>query len=452
MALTHLQLQALLKKRKPGKYTDGHGLILRITPAGGMYWQWRIRTDSGAESSISYGPFPEVSLARARELHLEARAKKRAGVDLVLEKRKAKLSRLAASAHTFEALARQWFAKKEAGWSPAYAAKVIRRLEADVFPRLGNLPAEEISTQMILHTVEKIVERGSHETARRVLDSCNQICRYGKLIGVLASNPADDLRQALEARPPVKHRAAIIDPVALAPILRAIEGYKGTAVVRAALRLTPLLLLRPGELRRARWEEVDLDAGLMTVPPHRMKRSVQGKASGAPHQVPLSRQAVEILRDLRPLTLRSGLLFPAQAQGRKPDPGKAPMPRPGERPGERVISDNTINSALRRLGIDTSVEQCAHGFRATARTMIEEILEIHPKLAEAQLAHKVKDPLGEAYNRAKFLEARRQMMQRWADYLDELRSPRTPVLRIVPRSLVADFECEPQGVSTLQAA
>lgn len=451
MALNNLRLQALEKSKQPGKYTDGNGLYLRVTPAGGMYWQWKVKR-AGSETVVSYGPYPEVSLAHARDLHMDARAKWRAGVDVKVEKRKAKLARDTATQASFEAIGREWFAKQRARWSPAYAAKVLARLEADVFPRIGSLPIAEISSRLLLRTVELIVERGAIETARRVLDSCGHICRYAKSTGLLQANPAEDLRKALAARPPVKHRAAAIDPEALAPILRAIEGYKGTAVVRAALKLSPMLLLRPGELRFARWEEVDLDRAVLTVAPHRMKRSVQGKASGAPHLVPLSRQAVEILRDLKPLTISSGLLFPAQAHGRKPQPGKIAMPRPGQRPGERCISDNTINAALRRMGIDTSVDQCAHGFRATARTMIEEILEINPKLPEAQLAHKVKDPLGEAYNRAKFLERRRQMMQRWADYLDELRSPRTPVLRIVPRSLVADFECEPQSVATLQAA
>jgi hypothetical protein len=243
MALNNLRLASLAKSAVPGKYTDSQGLYLRITPAGGLYWQWRIRTPR--ETLVSYGTYPDVSLAEARERHLRAREQRRSGLDPNLEKRKAKAALLQTISHenTVEVVAREWFSKNQAGWAPAYAERVMGRFELDVFPRIGKMPVAETTPMMLLDMLGKIEERGVFETASRILGYCRSVFQYAVVTGRCTTEPTRGLEKALKTRPPVRHMAAITDPERLGQVLRMIDGYQGNAVVRAALSLSPSLLL-----------------------------------------------------------------------------------------------------------------------------------------------------------------------------------------------------------------
>jgi integrase len=277
----------------------------------------------------------------------------------------------------------------------------LRQLERDLFPWLGERRLKEIEPMELLATLRKVEERGAVETADRGLMLCRQIWRYGVATGRVDRDIAADLKGALSPYRG-KHFAAITDPVKFGELLRAITVYRGGPVVRAALQLAPLLFQRPGELRGAAWAEIDLDAALWTVPAARMKRGKDGKEHGDPHLVPLSRQALAILRSLHPLTGHGALVFP------------------GERSHDRPISENSVRTALITLGYTPDL-QTWHGFRATARTMLAERLDCDPLVIEAQLAHAVKDANGRAYNRTQYMQHRAAMMQQWADYLDKLR-------------------------------
>lgn len=277
----------------------------------------------------------------------------------------------------------------------------MRRLEVDVFPYIGAAAITSVTPPKLLEVRRRVEARGVLETARRALENCSQVFRFAVALGKIESNPARDLKDALR-KPMVKHFPAITDPERFGELLRACDGYKGTHVVRAALRLLPMVFLRPGELRHAKWEEFDLDAGLWTIPASRMKREKSGKLYGKPHLVPLAHQAVAVLRDLQELTERSPFVFR------------------GERHHDRPMSDAAVNAALRAMGFNAD-EVTGHGFRATARTMLAERLGVAESVIEAQLAHSVKDSLGRAYNRTEFQAERASMMQIWADYLDQLR-------------------------------
>jgi len=278
---------------------------------------------------------------------------------------------------------------------------VLARLVVDVFPHIGRRPCAEVTAPELLHVLRKIEARGVVETAHRAHESCSQVFRYAVGKGLVASDPARDLKGLLR-KPQAQHFPAIVKPERLAELLRACDGYAGTPVVRAALRLAPMLLLRPGELRHAQWAEIDLDAATWLIPAARMKRERDGKLHGAPHLVPLPTQAVQTLRDLHPLT------------------GHGPLVFMGERHHHRPMSENTVNAALRAMGFPAE-EVTGHGFRATARTMLAERLGVDESVIEAQLAHSVRDSLGRAYNRTEFAAQRVAMMQAWADYLDRLR-------------------------------
>lgn len=402
MPLTELRLKALKSKPEPGKHGDRDGLYVRVDAKGAMRWQWRIRTPRG-ENIVSYGVYPEVSLAEARQRHSEARRQVRDGVNPNEAKRAKKEEVAAKTINSFEAVTREWFAHRKDEWAPSYGEKIMRRMEVDVFPYVGGKSISEITPPELLEVLRRIEKRGAIETAHRALENCGQVFRYGVATGRIPSDPSRDLKGALR-KPMVKHMAAITDPADLAALLRAIDGYAGTHVVRCALKLAPMLMLRPGELRMARWEEFDLDAATWTIPPERMKRQRAGKMNGDPHMVPLPRQAVEVLRDLHPLTGPAGLVFR------------------GERDHDRPMSENTVNASLRRMGYDTQTQVTGHGFRATARTILDEHMGYDRAVIEAQLAHSVADSLGRAYNRTEFLKQRREMLQAWADYLEGLRA------------------------------
>jgi integrase len=408
---------ATIRAVKPGdprkRLSDGGGLYLRLFVKGGSHG-WRLDyTINGTRKNLSLGTYPATSLALARKKADEARSLVSEGIDPSSARKASKAQAIKAREterladaglplpDSFEATAREWHATRLGGWSASYAEKVLTRLEADVLPYIGRRPIGEITAPELLEVLRRIEARGVIETAHRAHESCSQVFRYAVGKGSAKSDPARDLKGLLR-KPLARHFPAIVKPERLAELLRACDGYAGTPVVRAALQLAPMLLLRPGELRHAQWPEIDLDAALWTIPAERMKRQKAGKLNGPPHIVPLPAQAVAVLRDLEPLT--GGALWVFR----------------GERHRDRPMSENTVNAALRAMGFPAD-EVTGHGFRATARTMLAERLGVAEPVIEAQLAHSVSDALGRAYNRTQFLEQRSTMMQTWADYLDKLR-------------------------------
>lgn len=376
---------------KPYKLTDEKGLHLLIN-AVGKYWRMNYRFN-GKQKTLALGVYPDTGLALARKKRDEARQKIAEGIDPGELRKANKAMQTERATNSFEAVAREWFAKHLSQKAKSHADKIIRRMERDVFPWIGGKPIAEIAAPELLATVRRIEARGALETAHRALQQCGQIFRFAVATGRADRDPTGDLRGAL---PPVKtkHFAAITDPKSVGELLRAIDGFKGTFQVQCALRLAPMFFVRPGELRMAKWEGIDLDASEW--------RFIASKTK-TQHIVPLPTQAVEILRELHPLTGHREHVFP----GRDP---KLPM------------SDAAINAALRRMGYDTKTEITGHGFRAMARTIIHEELGYAPEVIEHQLAHRVPDNLGNAYNRTKFIKERRKMMQAWTDYLDKLKA------------------------------
>lgn len=392
MALTDTKIRNAKPKEKPYKLTDGDGLFMLINPQGSKWWRFRYRFD-GKEKLISFGTYPEVSLSDARDKRTEARRQVAAGIN-PSQLRQAKKAAKVNNESTFEVVAREWHKKFTPAWTPGHAKTILSRLEGNVFPWIGALPIIEIKAPDLLMVLRRIESRGALETAHRVRAICGQIFRYAVATGRAERDPAADLRGAL---PPVKpkHHAAMTDPEKVAGLLRAIDGYQGSFVTRCALRLAPLLFVRPGELRQMEWAEIDLEAAEWNIPAEKMK-------TRQPHLVPLAHQSIEILRELHPLTGAGRYVFPS--------------PRTPKRP----MSNNGILSALRRMGFDKD-EMTGHGFRAMARTILDEVLQVRPDFIEHQLAHAVRDPNGRAYNRTAFLPERRKMMQTWADYLDGLK-------------------------------
>lgn len=385
---------------KRERLADAGGLYLEVSPSGSKRWFWKYRKD-GKEGRMAFGNYPAVSLTAARKARDAAKLQKASGTDPVQARMIERLKVANPEGVAFKTIALEWYAKQRALWSPAHAERSLRQLERDLFPWLGERKVSEVQPVELLAALRKIEERGAIETADRGLMLCRQIWRYAVATGRAERDVTGDLKGALS---PYRgtHFAAITEPGDLAVLLRAIRAYKGGPIVRAALQLAPILFQRPGELRGASWEEVDLDAALWTIPSARMKRGKDGKEHGDPHLVPLPRQAVAILRELHALTGHGRLVFP------------------GERSRERPISENSVRTALIALGYTSDV-QTWHGFRATARTMLAERLDVDPLVIEAQLAHAVKDANGRAYNRTQYLQHRATMMQRWADYLDQLR-------------------------------
>lgn len=393
--LTIKQVQAAKPEGKTRKLFDGGGLYLEITPRGSKLWRLKYR-HAGREKRISFGAFPEVSLREARDRREEARRLLRDGIDPSFH-RKAKREALA-GADSFEAVAREWLNQQRAIWKPTHADAVELRLERDVFPVIGRTPIDALKAPEVLALLRRIEGRGAVHTAHRAAQKIGQVMRYGVATGRCDGDVTRDLRGALKPEV-VRHRAAILEPRRLGGLLRAIDSYDGHATTAWALRLAPLVFVRPGELRHAEWSEMDLDNATWTIPGAKTKM-------GRDHVVPLASQALAILREAESLTGRGSYVFPSL------------------RSKDRAMSDNTLNAALRRMGYSTA-DVSVHGFRATARTLLDEKLGERLDLIEHQLAHKVRDPLGRAYNRTTFVEERREMMQRWADYLDELRAAAT---------------------------
>ncbi len=397
---------------KARKISDGGGLMLEARPTGAAWWRFRYLF-AGREGMLSLGTYPDVSLALARERRDEGRRLVAAGTDPSKARKtekavgvaRAEAARLAAAGlpgpGTFEHAAREWHAYMSPNWSTTHAAKVLALLVNDLFPFIGARMLADVSAPELLTHARRVEARGATETAYRALKAAGAVFRFGVQHGYCTSDPTRDLKGAI-VLPVPEHRAAVTDPVKLGELLRAIAAYQGTPVVRAALALAPLVFLRPGELRKAEWSEFDLDGASWTIPAARMKGRLKAKQNGPNHLVPLAPQAVVILRELQLLTGAGRYVFP--------------HPLTSERP----LSDNGVLSALRRMGFGKD-EMTGHGFRATARTIAAERLGIEPDVIEAQLAHRVPDALGRAYNRTLFLEQRRELMTKWADYLDKLR-------------------------------
>lgn len=378
---------------KPYKMFDGGGLYLEVALAGGKWWRLKYR-HGGKEKRLSLGTYPDTSLKDARAKRDEARKLLAAGVDPGEHRKAAKAASAEGAANSFEVIAREWHAKQSATWVELHASRIMLRMENDIFPWLGSRPIADIAAKEFLATVNRIADRGAVESAHRVLQNCGQVMRYAIATGRAERNPVADLKGAL---PPVKqtHLAAITDPNAIGGLLRAMDAYQGSLVTKCALRLAPLLFVRPGELRQAEWAEFDLEGAQWNIPAEKMKMR-------EPHLVPLAPQAVAILRELQALTGGGRYVFPS---ARSP---------------QRPMSNNAVLSALRRMGYGTE-EMSGHGFRAMARTVLDEVLHFRPDYIEHQLAHAVKDPNGRAYNRTAHLPERRAMMAAWADYLDTLK-------------------------------
>ena len=386
-------------EKKRARFTDAAGMYLEVSPAGSKRWFLKY-TVAGVEKRLALGSYPGVTLTAARKAREAAKLNRSEGRDPVQIRKVEKLRATTADADTFKITALEWYSMKLDSWSSHYAIREKRNLEKDLFPFFAARRIADIEPIELLAAVRQVEERGALDVAHRVLTTAGQVWRYAVATGRAARDVSADIKGALKPHHG-KHFAAITEPVKLGSLIRVIRGYQGGPIVRAALQLAPMLFQRPGELRAAAWAEFDLDAALWTIPAARMKRRVEGKKNGDPHLVPLSTQAVAILRKLQPLTGNGALLFP------------------GERSHDRPISDNTLRAALLTLGYGPDV-QSVHGFRATARTMLAEVLDFDPLVIEAQLAHAVKDANGRAYNRTTYMQHRAGMMQQWADYLDKL--------------------------------
>ncbi|MDD2465469.1 MAG: integrase arm-type DNA-binding domain-containing protein [Desulfobulbus sp.] len=400
--LTDIKVKATKPQTVDVKLFDGGGLFLLITKTGSKLWRLKYRF-GGTEKLLTLGAYPQTTLTEARKRRTDARALLDKGIDPGAVK-KAQKAADTQETETFEVIAREWHDKFSPTWAVGHSDKIIRRLELYIFPWLGSKPIRSITAPELLACLRRLEEKGTLDTAHRAKQNCGQVFRYAIATGRAERDPTPDLRGALPAIQK-QHYAAITDPEEVGALLRAIDGYKGGFVTLCALKLAPLFFLRPGELRQAEWAEIDLEQAAWNLPVERLKLRVSEKVrrKGDFHLVPLATQAVIILRELHALTGAGRYVFPST------------------RTDTRAMSNNTVNAALRRLGYDTKTEMTGHGFRAMARTILDEVLHVRPEIVEHQLAHAVRDPLGRAYNRTTHLPERRKMMQAWADYLDRLR-------------------------------
>jgi integrase len=393
MALTDKAIRAAKHADKPVRLFDAGGLYLELAPNGGKWWRLKYRHAS-KEKRLSLGVYPHVALKQARERRDEAKKLLANGVDPSEQRKAHKAAVTERAANSFEAVGREWFASFSKNWVKGHSDKIIRRLEHNIFPYLGGRPIAEISSREVLEVLRRVEKRGAIETAHRTKQNCSQVFRYAVATGRGERDPTVELRGAL-ARTSERHHPSIIDPKAIGGLLRAIDGYEGSLVTKCALTLAPLSIVRPGELRRAEWSEFNFDKAEWRIPAERMKMREQ-------HIVPLSKQAVAALQELRPLTGQQRYVFP------------------GARTNGRPMSENTVNAALRRLGY-TKDQMTGHGFRSMASTHLNE-QGWNRDAIERQLAHAERDDVRAAYNFAEHLPERRRMMQAWANYLDGLRA------------------------------
>jgi len=393
MSLTETQIRKAKPRDKAFKLSDERGLYLEISPTGGKWWRFKYRFD-GKEKRLSLGVYPDVELKAARERRELARKQVAAGIDPSEQRKAEKATRIEAGANTFEALAREWHGQRGKALEQTTLDGIMMRMEKHLFPWIGKRSISQIEAPELLSVLRRAEKLELGETPRRLRQYADQIFRYSIATGRASRNAAADLRGALKPHK-AKHHAAVVDPKAVGELLRAIDGYTGEPSTRAALRLAPLVFVRPGELRRAEWIEFDLEAAEWRIPAERMKMRDA-------HIVPLSLQSLEILRELHKVTGKWTYLFPSI------------------RSKSRPMSDNTLNGALRRLGYSNDT-MTAHGFRSMASTLLNE-QGWHRDAIERQLAHAERDGVRAAYNRAEHLPERRKMMQAWADYLDKLKS------------------------------
>lgn len=399
--LTVLAARNAQPREKAYRLAAGKGLYLQVMPTGARYWRLKYRM-GGAQKMLGLGVFPEVSLAQAREARDAARKLVDSGVDPSIQRKVAKVANSAVAEHSLEGLAREWHELHKHEWSDTYAERIITAMERDIFPWLGARDIGTIEPRDLLVRLQAVQGRGARETAHRLRRWLSPVFRYAIVKGAAQRDAAADLEGSL-AGFTTRRFPTIKDPARIGELMRAIDGYGGTNITRAALKLSPLLFTRPGELRFARWAEFDLVNGLWTVPAERMKLRKAKKLTAEPHKVPLSRQAVAILAALKPLTYgtRSGFVFP------------------GERSADRPMSENTVNAALHTMGFKDEI--VAHGFRHMASTALNEAGWSEDAI-ERQLAHQDKNPIRGIYNQAEYFAERKEMMQAWADYLDTLRA------------------------------
>ena len=388
LPLTDLQVQKAKPLSKDYKLSDGRGLYLLISPNGGKHWRFDY-TFSGKRKTLAFKSYPDISLADARQRREDARKLLANDVDPG-EIVKAQKQIQETVTTTFEKVAREWFSKNEPVWSASHIKTVKSRLEREVYPVIGGRPIADITRGDVIALLRKVEARGVIETADRIKIYCGQIFRYALNLELITHNPITDMRDVLSKRES-GHHAAITDPKKLAGLMRAIDDFDGSFIVKCALKIAPLVFARPGELRQMEWSEIDLDTEQWNIPAEKMKMKVN-------HLVPLSKQVVAILKELQPLT------------------GSGKYTFPNGRTAERPMSEVALLAALRRMGYSKE-EMTPHGFRATARTILDEVLQVRPDFIEHQLAHAVKDPNGRAYNRTAHLAERRKMMQLWADTL-----------------------------------
>jgi len=392
MPLTDLQIRQLRPKDKPYKKSHKDGLYILVHPNGSKYWRLAFRFNR-KQKTLPIGVYPDVTFREAKIAASEARTQLDNNIDPCLERKLEKINKDTNTENTFKAISREWHARHSDSWSAAHCKKLLARLENDVFPWLGDRPIAEIKPPELLTVIRRIENRGALDSAHRTLQTCGQIFRYGVATGRAEIDVCRDLKGAL---PPVAkdHFSAITEPEELAPLLRDMRAYSGSLITKTAMTMLPYVFVRPGELRRAEWKEIDFEEATWTIPAEKMKMKAE-------HIVPLATQVVALLQELHPLTGKSDYVFH------------------GARSVKRPMSENTILAALRNLGY-TKEQVTPHGFRATARTLLDEVLDYPAHLIEHQSAHAVKDANGRAYNRTKHLPQRQEMMQVWADYLDGL--------------------------------
>lgn len=395
MPLSDTKVRNATPGPKPYKLSDERGLYLEVSPSGGKWWRLKYRID-GKEKRISLGVYPDVKLKEARDRRDEARKLIAAGIDPSRARQEEKAARKRLAANTLEIVSRHWIGAHLKNRAPSYRKKITSMFERLVFPYLGTRPIDTLTAPEILEVARRIEAGNKSETARRIIQNIGQVYRYAMREGLVNTDPTQALRGAITPSP-TRHMAAPTDPASVGGILRALEAFTGSPTVAAAIKLLPLLFVRPGELRTMRWEQIDFEAKEWRYTTSKTKTE---------HLVPLSRQAIAVLKALQPITghLAGGWVLPG---GRSP---RIPM------------SNVAVNAAYRRLGIDTRTELTGHGWRACARTLLHERLGFAPEVIEHQLAHSVPDTLGRAYNRTRFIAERRKMMQQWADYLDTLKA------------------------------
>lgn len=398
MALTDTKVKNAKPAEKDYKLYDERGLFVLVKANGSKYWRLKYMKD-GKEKLLVLGVYPDISLKDARELRDAARSQVAKGIDPSDTKRAAKA--VQQGVNSFAVIAREWYDKQLPTWAPATAKKRLALLENDLFPWMGARQINELTSRDLLEGLQRIENRGAKDTAHNARQVLSQIFRYARVTQRTSNDPMQDLKGALAPKL-ANHRPAITEPAELGRMLVKIENYSGSYVVRALLALCPLLFQRPGEMIAMRWEDIDFDLGEWKyIPPKTIKKTTC--PDGIPHTVPLSKQALGVLLELQPLTGHSVYVFPSE-----------------RRQGGHA-SAGTINKALQIMGYDTNRTHCAHGFRSTARTILDEVLGFRVEWIEHQLAHAVRDALGRAYNRTTHLPQRKEMMQRWADYLDALR-------------------------------